>query len=296
MEAPIGKKSSKTTSTSQPWSPAQPLLLGAGQDLTNTYNQNQPMLNNLSSQMAGYAGQLGQQAFAPQPGLTQGTNYITNLLSQNPANNPYTDSLVHQGEQDAANQVDSTFGSAGRTGSNANQLALAKGVAMAGDQIRANQYNTGIAQQEQALGMLPSMTAAQYSGVAPYAALTEGAGQLPYYGSSALGALGGLYGGYGKTTGTQPGGWGTDLLAAGMSALPFIPGISDRRLKRDIERIGEAKDGLGIYTFSYNFDPDRVIYRGVMADEVQKLRPWAFVPNIRDGYSGVNYAALGSVE
>lgn len=76
----------------------------------------------------------------------------------------------------------------------------------------------------------------------------------------------------------------------------FIGAImaSDRRLKRNIVRVGAASDGLGIYDYEYTFAPGETV-RGVMADEVEKLRPWAFVPNFRGDYAGVNYATLGSL-
>lgn len=75
----------------------------------------------------------------------------------------------------------------------------------------------------------------------------------------------------------------------------FIGSIlaSDRRLKRDIKRVGTYPDGLGAYEWHYAFDPTKTRYRGVMADEVRLLRPEAYVPNFRGEYAGVNYAALG---
>lgn len=65
--------------------------------------------------------------------------------------------------------------------------------------------------------------------------------------------------------------------------------FSDRRLKRDIERVGEFPDGLGIYTYRYVMGVKRVM--GVIADEVAKLRPWALGPD-RAGYQTVAYGRL----
>jgi len=65
--------------------------------------------------------------------------------------------------------------------------------------------------------------------------------------------------------------------------------FSDRRLKRDIEKIGEYDDGLGIYSYRYVTSIKRVL--GVIADEVAKLRPWALGPE-KGGYATVNYGAL----
>lgn len=65
--------------------------------------------------------------------------------------------------------------------------------------------------------------------------------------------------------------------------------FSDRRLKRDILRVGEFSDSLGIYSFRYIMGTKRVL--GVMADEVAKLRPWALGPD-RAGYATVDYGVL----
>jgi hypothetical protein len=70
-------------------------------------------------------------------------------------------------------------------------------------------------------------------------------------------------------------------------------GWSDRRLKKDIQLVRRDPDGLGWYNWTWKANGEKA--HGVIADEVQKLRPRAFVPNYRgSGYDGVNYAQLGS--
>lgn len=65
--------------------------------------------------------------------------------------------------------------------------------------------------------------------------------------------------------------------------------FSDRRLKEDIRKIDEFEDGLGIYQFRYiNHDEPQI---GVMADEVEKLRPWALGPTVA-GFATVDYGRL----
>lgn len=88
-----------------------------------------------------------------------------------------------------------------------------------------------------------------------------------------------------KETGKQASTGGTIASAVGGIASIF----SDRRLKHAIEKVGEFADGLGIYIFSYLGRKDRI--KGVMADEVAKLRPWALGSKIA-GYQTVNYGAL----
>ena len=88
-----------------------------------------------------------------------------------------------------------------------------------------------------------------------------------------------------SSTSGSPGLLGTIGSAVGGVASIF----SDRRLKTAIRKVGEFADGLGIYTFRYHNQPNR--FRGVMADEVEKLRPWALGPKVA-GYATVNYEAL----
>jgi hypothetical protein len=157
------------------------------------------------------------------------------------------------------------------------------------------QFNQGV--QGQAAGMLPGYGTSQFAGYTPLLGAQQLAGQLPYYPASALGNVGGLYNGYGTQTAQQPGGILGGLLGAASNMFSFAPiSLSDRRLKTNIRKVGEAKDGLGIYTWNWRADPKGPTIKGVIADEVEKLRPWAFVANFKGDYAGVNYAALGSVE
>lgn len=99
---------------------------------------------------------------------------------------------------------------------------------------------------------------------------------------------GGLVAGTGQTsssTGGSPSTLGSIASTVGGIASIF----SDRRLKTAIRKVGEFADGLGIYTFRYYGQKQRV--RGVMADEVEKIRPWALGPIVA-GFATVNYGAL----
>ena len=77
----------------------------------------------------------------------------------------------------------------------------------------------------------------------------------------------------------------------GGAAMHFIPGFqaSDRRLKKNIKKLGKAISGLGIY--SYNYIVDAKPHFGYMADEVEKLFPDAV--RYVDGYAQVDYARVG---
>lgn len=63
--------------------------------------------------------------------------------------------------------------------------------------------------------------------------------------------------------------------------------LSDRRLKSNIRRIGTHKLGIGIYSYEIFGKPST----GVMADEVEKVKPEAVITGA-DGYKMVNYSML----
>lgn len=72
--------------------------------------------------------------------------------------------------------------------------------------------------------------------------------------------------------------------AANLAAL-----FSDRRLKRDIVKLGVRPDGLGVYLFRYLWSPIRHV--GVMAQEVLKVKPQAVIEH-PSGFLMVDYGVL----
>lgn len=84
---------------------------------------------------------------------------------------------------------------------------------------------------------------------------------------------------YGKTESTtktgQQGSSGADWATIGLGLLKLIPGISDRKDKTDIKRIGKSeKTGLPLYSYRYKGDPKtypKVV--GPMAQDVEKKYP-----------------------
>lgn len=74
------------------------------------------------------------------------------------------------------------------------------------------------------------------------------------------------------------------LLGSGAQAAAFA--WSDRRLKRDIRRVGRMGNGLGLYTYRYAAGgPEQI---GLMADEVRGVRPHAVITVA--GFDAVDYA------
>ena len=67
------------------------------------------------------------------------------------------------------------------------------------------------------------------------------------------------------------------------------PFFSDRRLKKDIKKLGKTDDGLPIYKFKYKGDPSEQTHIGFMADEVEKKHPEAVGES--QGFKTVDYDA-----
>jgi hypothetical protein len=80
--------------------------------------------------------------------------------------------------------------------------------------------------------------------------------------------------------------------AAGVGMNYALKG-SDRRLKTDIVPVGrDERTGLALYEFGYIGATDGKRYRGVMADEVERVDPDAVVYDDL-GFASVDYARLG---
>lgn len=74
-------------------------------------------------------------------------------------------------------------------------------------------------------------------------------------------------------------------LGGGLGAAAILK--SDRRLKKNIHKIGKLMNGLNVYTFDYLWGESSV---GVMADEVKAIKPESVI-NI-GGYDHVNYSEI----
>ena len=67
-----------------------------------------------------------------------------------------------------------------------------------------------------------------------------------------------------------------------------LQGLSDRRLKKNINKIGESPNGINIYSFEFkNPKHGKGLFQGVMSDEVPQE-----VVGTRYGYDTVDYSKL----
>jgi Chaperone of endosialidase len=253
---------------------------------------------NLGGLQSGAASNLGNLALGRAGLQTTQLGNVGNLYNQGIQQQLQGLALLPQTEQSMFAPAQTEFG-AGQNLQNFAQNTLNA------DVNRYNYYQT-----------LPYQQLAQYLGAVSgnYGGTSTGTTSSPYYinqGANLLsGALGGgmlgsqLFPGLGATDTTPTilglggenlafptasGGFG-GLAGAGLGSL--LAFLSDRRLKRDIEKVGELHNGLAIYRFRFWGDAREHI--GLMADEVRKVLPEAVIPGPY-GFDLVDYGqALSS--
>lgn len=137
-------------------------------------------------------------------------------------------------------------------------------------------------QLQELMALMGGTQGPQMPGTANASGSSQGIEPVDYMGAiqNQYGAQMGRYNNRVATANTTNGSMAA--LAAGLLA------FSDRRLKRDILRIGSLPNGLTVYSFKYLWDDTP--RRGVMADEVRKVRSDA-VHRIGD-FDAVDYAAI----
>lgn len=268
---------------------------------------------NFGTQGANAVSGIFNTSTAPQIGMWNNAfNTTANTLSPylsstytNPMTAPGFSDALKTMNQDITNQVNSQFAAAGRSDSPANSQALARGLSQGEGGLIANEYNTLAGQQQnaansllsgagstaagtaglgstqiqdwlqgiQAGGALPGLYGAPGLANLQYANIGQ---QLPYQNlqlqSGLLGSLGGLGGssqGSGTSTTTQPVNPFTTGAGLGLGLLA----LSDERLKEDIEPVGILFNGLTAYKYRFKGDSSRRTHLGVMAQDVEKVRP-----------------------
>lgn len=212
-----------------------------------------------------------------------------------------------QGQQQRANIMQTLRGAAGSSG----VAGLAQAMANQG-QLQTQQIAAGISQQERQNNLMSrqgAMTLQQME--------RQGAGQadMTERGGAAMvqsaemgrqstllgieyGGMAGANAGVQSAYANQMAGFGAQasmlnsqvgaaaqITAAGIEG---AAGMSDRKLKKNINKIGESPSGLNIYSFEYKDSKyGRGLFQGVMSDEIPQE-----AVGTRDGYDTVDYSML----
>lgn len=284
-----GSKSTSESGSGQKW--AVPYASSAAGSVQSVFNQNQPQLQDTTRGINDLLPGLSQQFRGWKPQTDQAQGYYGDVIGGkylDPSNTPGLQSILGRVNRDVTDQVNSQFSQGGRYGSAAHTDVLSRNLAENQGAIYADQYNRERGYQDQAATMPAQM---QNQSLAQLLQAAGVGAELPFVGTNALsGGLGSLFSG-GTQTQKQSGLssllGGVGSLASGAGAMGTAGMFSDRRLKSNIVKTGELEDGLGLY--EYDIFGER--QRGVMADEVEALRPWALGPIVA-GYRTVLYGAL----
>ena len=254
----FGTDSGSTETVNKPWRPVRQPLANAFRDAKGVYRSAERLGNPLTEQASGV---------------------LSNIISGgylNPSTNPFFRGAV----DDALGQAKSAFAGqfGGQAGSNLGnsgyQEALARGLGSVATNAYSDAYNRERALQMGAVGAAPGFDQAelasrfaplsQYTGLLTGATQGFGSQQQPYFQNNTANTLG---------------------TVAALGAI-----FSDERLKKDIEKVGEREDGIGVYEFRYLWENGTEKHVGALAQEVEKVKPEA-VHNV-GGVLAVNYGAL----
>lgn len=282
----MGSKSS--SSSTGPSKFAQPYITSGANAVQSAYTGNQANIANISQTLQSNMPAVVNSTLN-NPGLAAAGTYNNNVLSGQYLNsNPYLQQQIDSTNSDVANAANAAIGLRGGAGGSAQAGIIARALAKNETALRSADYTQERGYQQQAATTAGSLSGAQDNNISSLLSYLTGQAQIPQSGANSYAqALAGLLGN--STTTTQSTPLLPSLLQAGAQAGSAAILASDRRLKEDVECIGELDDGLPVYEYRYVWGGER--QRGVMADEVAQYRPWALGPRV-GGYATVNYGAL----
>jgi hypothetical protein len=323
FDSAIGKPEHKDYSSSvSPWYPQQQHLGNLFANAQNQFNQGPysgPFLGAQSPYTRQAQGMIVNQALNPNSLTSQSQRQIGDTISGkylDPKTNPYLEGSVNDALGLAKSQFLGLYG--GDAGSNIGnsgfQEQLARTLANSALPAYQNAYSQERQNQLNAMNLAPQFDYANANALAGVGASQEGRSQAeveaqrqafnaPWENLARYQSM--VTGDYGKVGTTQQP-WQSQLwnTSNNMAFGPFGQGngpqifggamqgassfFSDVRLKENIERIGTADEGYGIYRYNYKGDDTPLI--GVLAQEVEQVRPEA-VGEVA-GFKTVNYKMI----
>ena len=254
-----------------------------------------------SAQQQAYDQSLGAAEFQNAAQAQQYGQNLSNMQAQNAAvNQRFGMDTSNQADSNSAQQL--TF-NAGLANANLNneQLSQLYNQQLQSAQLSNQASNQQLAQnqaiQQNPLNILQALrTGAQLNTANLPAVGVSQPGQLAnWQGADFLGAAT-AQGQYDQSVYNAQAAANAQMVSAGIGAAGALGGAgigaavkSDRRLKKNIKRIGTHVLGIGLYTWDYLWGQP---FSGVMADEVEQVMPEAIVMH-PSGFKMVNYEMLG---
>ena len=311
-----GSQTSTTVQNNEPYGPAQPLINQGLADAQALYNSGGFNITPYQGDLVADADPFRNSVYEMAPGLVDqqlagaqaAQGGIMRALDPNIRSEAF-DQVRQNTINSVMPQINSSFAGSGMTGSSLHAQNLAQGLTAGLADVENQAFQQGENRALQAASMMGQANqninaplqylnalggqrqaqeqaeiqanvlqdqqaqAGELNALQDYLALTTGAGSM--------------FGVQSSSTTQQGGGAGPfDVLGFGLQAAPLL--FSDRRLKRDIKRVGYTDDGLPIYTYRYLWDD--TVQMGVMSDELREVNPSA-VSEIQ-GFEAVDYALL----
>lgn len=198
----MGKKSKSSTGPSKF---AKPYISSAANTVQSAYNANRDNLQNIGDAFSsGFQG-IASQAFGADPLVDQARSHSSDVLGgKYLSGNPYLDDMIRLTSGNVADRVNSTFGAAGRTGSDVHGYDLARGLADSELGLRYQNYGDERSAMERAAAGAGDLSAARFAGVPAALGVGQAAAETPYIGADFLArGMGGLMGPYTTTTQSQ---------------------------------------------------------------------------------------------
>lgn len=290
--------------------------------LREGYDASKGILDQYTPQISGGFEHMLSNYGKADPNLTASNNYANSTLGGAYLNgNGFLQQALTSAGNDARDMTNASVGARGAAGGSMQANLLSRNISNAQNNVLFQNYQNERQQQtaaaqiaamnsqaqnnkdssslQQLMSMLamPQAMAGQYaSGVNQQVGnytTNDGSAQNYTLGGSQSAQQGtnnttGTQTTHGTNTTTESGG----LLGSILGGLAGAVRLSDPRTKKDVVKLGEEPDGLGVYEFRYIWHgAGTAVQRGVMANEVAKLRPWALGP-VRDGYATVDYSKL----
>jgi len=282
----MGKKSSTTETGPSKFS--QPYITAGANAVQGAFSAYQPSLANISDFLKNNMGKVAASTI-DNPAMGAANGYTSDVLSgKYLSGNPNLQAIIDSTNSDVANKVNGAIGMRGGAGGSAQARILARELAKNEAGLRYQDYSTERGYQDKGVADAATLSGANAGNIQALLQYLTGQATIPQSGANSYAsALASLLGNQSSTTSTPS---TANSIMQGIGTAASVASLfSDRRLKRNIDRVGEMPDGLGIYDFDYVWGGPR--HRGVMADEVAELRPWALGEPV-GGFATVNYGAL----
>lgn len=280
---------SKTTKTETgPSKFSAPYITAGANAVQGAYQANQPNIANISSTLQNNMGQVLGSTLN-NPGIAAAGDYNNAVLGGKYLNgNPNLQGIIDSTNSDVANKVNASIGSRGGAGGSAQAQIMARELAKNETGLRYQDYSTERGYQDKGVANAAALSGANDGNIQALLQYLTGQAAIPQSGAQSYASSIGQLLGNSQTQTSTPSA-GSSIMSGLGTAASIASLFSDRRLKTEIEKVGEYADGLGKYVWRYIWGGPK--HEGVMADEIATLRPWALGPVIA-GYATVDYSRL----